>query len=107
MASGNSVFRNNRSNFNLCIQAGDERCSRFFRNGNLRLLGQIGMITGWYSPVEQAVAKGATANTPGVMEWLGLILVSFILPGVLTWLFGLLFRKIGWIKDGDLKLIEN
>ncbi len=75
--------------------------------GTCGFVGQIGMITGWYSPVEQAVAKGATAITPGVMEWLGLILVSFILPGVLTWLFGLLFRKIGWIKDGDLKLIEN
>ena len=28
----------------------------------------------------------------------------FILPAVLSWLFGLIFRKIGWIKEGDLKI---
>ena len=67
--------------------------------GTCGFVGQIGVITGWYSPVE-----GAAAITPGVWDWLGLILISFILPGVLTWLFGLFFRKIGWIKDGDLKL---
>ena len=38
------------------------------------------------------------------MDWLGLILICFILPGILTWIFGLFFRKIGWIKEGDLKL---
>ena len=31
-------------------------------------------------------------------------LICFILPAVLTWAFGLFFRKIGWIKEGDLKL---
>ena len=34
----------------------------------------------------------------------GIILLLFVLPSVLTWAFGLLFRKIGWIKEGDLKL---
>jgi uncharacterized membrane protein len=27
-----------------------------------------------------------------------------VMPAVLTWLFGLIFRKIGWIKEGDLKI---
>ncbi|MBO4510675.1 MAG: PTS sugar transporter subunit IIC, partial [Lachnospiraceae bacterium] len=34
----------------------------------------------------------------------GLILISFVLPAVLTWVFGLILRKIGWIKENDLKL---
>ena len=37
-------------------------------------------------------------------DWAGLILISFVLPAVLTWAFGLFFRKIGWIKEGDLTL---
>ena len=35
---------------------------------------------------------------------LALVLICFVLPAVLTWLFALPLRKIGWIKDGDLKL---
>jgi predicted membrane protein, putative toxin regulator len=42
------------------------------------------------------------AVTP--MDWIGLVLISFILPGVLSWLFSVLFRKIGWIKEGDMRL---
>ena len=38
------------------------------------------------------------------MDWIGLILISFILPALLTWLFALPLRKSGWIKPGDLKL---
>ncbi|MBR3705268.1 MAG: PTS sugar transporter subunit IIC [Oscillospiraceae bacterium] len=72
--------------------------------GTCGLVGQIGMITGWVSPSEEAIANGAVAITPGAMEWIGLILISFVLPAALCWAFGLLFRKIGWIKDGDLKL---
>ena len=72
--------------------------------GTCGLVGQIGVITGWVSPSEEALAKGAAAITPGVMEWLGLFLISFVLPAVLCWGFGLFFRKIGWIKEGDLKL---
>lgn len=36
--------------------------------------------------------------------WLGLILVCFVLPAVLTPLIAWPLRKIGWIKEGDLKL---
>ena len=72
--------------------------------GTCGLVGQIGVWTGWIAPSEQAVANGAAAITPGAFEWAGLFLVSFVLPAVLCWAFGLLFRKVGWIKEGDLKL---
>lgn len=72
--------------------------------GTCGLVGQIGIITGWFSPSEIAIKAGAQAITPTVIDWLGLLLVCFILPGVLTWTFGLLFRKIGWIKEGDLTI---
>ena len=72
--------------------------------GTCGLVGQIGVITGWVAPSAEAIANGAAAITPGAMDWIGLILISFVLPAVLCWAFGIFFRKIGWIKDGDLKL---
>ncbi len=72
--------------------------------GTCGLVGQIGVWTGWLSPSERALANGAVAVAPGAMDWLGLILISFVLPAVLCWAFGLLFRRIGWIKPGDLTL---
>lgn len=72
--------------------------------GTCGLVGQIGVITGWFEPSAVAIDHGAAAITPGAMDWLGLILICFVLPGVLSWAFGTLLRKIGWIKDGDLSL---
>ena len=72
--------------------------------GTCGLVGQIGVWTGWIAPSEQAIANGAAAITPGAFEWIGLILISFVLPAVLCWAFGILFRRIGWIGEGDLKL---
>ena len=72
--------------------------------GTCGLVGQIGVITGWFEPSEVAVGHGAVAIQPGFVDWLGLVLICFVLPAVLCWAFGLLFRKIGWIKDGDLAL---
>ena len=67
--------------------------------GTCGLVGQIGVYTGWVNDV----ATGAKAAiTP--FDWLGLLLISFILPALLCWGFGLFFRKIGWIREGDLKL---
>lgn len=67
--------------------------------GTCGLVGQIGLYTGWVNDV----ASGAKASITA-FDWLGMVLVCFILPGVLTWLFGLLFRKAGLIKENDLKL---
>ena len=36
----------------------------------------------------------------------GIILLMVILPALLSWAFCLLFKKINWIKDGDMKLPE-
>ena len=67
--------------------------------GTCGLVGQIGVYTGWVSDV----AAGTKAAITG-MDWLGLVLISFVLPAVLTWLIAIPLRKCGWIKDGDLKL---
>lgn len=75
--------------------------------GTCGLVGQIGVISGWFNPSQVAVSHGASAVAPGVFDWLGLFLVCFVLPGVLTWFFGQLLRKIGWIKEGDLLLEQN
>lgn len=45
-----------------------------------------------------------TTMDGGSQMWLGILLICFVLPAVLSWFFGELLRKIGWIKDGDLKL---
>lgn len=67
--------------------------------GTCGLVGQIGVYTGWISQIEAGSKAAITAG-----DWMGLILVSFVLPGVLAWLFTALFRKAGIIKDGDMKL---
>ena len=72
--------------------------------GTCGMCGPIGVITGWFEPGSDALAKGAAAISPTAMDWLGLVLICFVLPAVLCWAFGLFFRKIGWIREGDLKL---
>ncbi len=72
--------------------------------GTCGLCGQIGVWTGWLEPSEMAVSKGASAITPGAMDWLGLILICFVLPAILAPLINGLCRKLGWVRDGDLKL---
>ena len=72
--------------------------------GTCGLVGQIGVITGWYEPTEQAISAGAQAIAPGAFQWIGLILIYFVLPAILCWALGRLFRWIGWIRDGDLSL---
>ncbi len=67
--------------------------------GTCGMVGPIGVYAGWVNDV----ATGAKAAITG-FDWLGLVLIAIVLPAVLTWLFGLLFRKQGWIGEGDLKL---
>ena len=72
--------------------------------GTCGLCGPIGVWTGWLAPSEKAIENGAQAIAPAAMDWVGLALVSIVLPAILCWIFGGIARKIGWIKDGDLKL---
>ncbi len=67
--------------------------------GTCGLVGQIGVYTGWISDIE----KGIKASI-GFMDVFGLVMISFILPAVLTWLISIPMRKAGWIKENDLKL---
>jgi uncharacterized membrane protein len=67
--------------------------------GTCGLVGQIGVYSGWVADVAAGTKTAITA-----MDWIGLVLICFILPAVLTWSFGLILRKIGWIKENDLKL---
>ncbi len=62
--------------------------------GTCGMCGPIGVITGWAS----------TGHAATGFDWAGLLLICIVLPAVLGWLFGQGARRIGWIKEGDLKL---
>lgn len=73
--------------------------------GTCGLVGQIGVYTGWVNPSEAAIAKGAKAlSSVTAFNWVGLILISIVLPAVLSLVFHMIFKKIGLYKDEDLKL---
>ncbi len=73
--------------------------------GTCGLCGQIGVWTGWLAPSEKAIEKvGAVAVSPTALHWIGLIVVCFVLPAVLSVIFCQILRKIGWIQEGDLTL---
>mgnify|MGYP002902071860 FL=1 len=67
--------------------------------GTCGLVGQIGVYSGWVSDI---AAGAKAAITP--MDWIGLLLLCFILPALLSWVINLGLRKLGWVKDGDMKL---
>ena len=67
--------------------------------GTCGLVGQIGVYTGWLSDIQNGLKASITA-----FDWIGLILISFILPALITWILGMVFRKAGLIKENDLKL---
>lgn len=57
--------------------------------GTCGMVGPIGVIS-------------STEWTP--MMWIGLLLVCIILPAILSFAFNEIFRKLGWIKTGDMQL---
>ncbi len=67
--------------------------------GTCGFVGQIGVYTGWLNDIANGTKEAVTA-----FDWAGLILVCFVLPAVITLLISLVLRKIGWIKENDLKL---
>lgn len=64
--------------------------------GTCGLLGPISMILGWFG--------GEYPGTVGVLDWVGLALVCFVLPAVISLVLCEILRKLGWIREGDLKL---
>lgn len=67
--------------------------------GTCGMVGPIGVYAGWVNDVTMGVKEAITG-----MDYLAMALICLVLPAVLTWLFGLLFRKLGWIREQDLKL---
>ena len=67
--------------------------------GTCGLVGQIGVYSGWVNDIAAGTKTAITA-----MDWLGLLLICFVLPALLSWVINLGLRKLGWVKDGDMKL---
>ena len=67
--------------------------------GTCGLVGQIGVYTGWLNDI-----AAGTKSAIGIWDWAGLIGISFVFPAVLTYFIGIGFRKLGWIRENDLKL---
>ena len=67
--------------------------------GTCGFVGQIGVYTGWVNDVASGAKAGITA-----MDWTGLILISFVLPALLCPLINMGVRRLGWVRDGDMKL---
>lgn len=67
--------------------------------GTCGLVGQIGVYTGWVDDVASGAKVAITA-----FDWIGLVLISFVLPAVLSLVIHAGVKKLGWVKDGDLKL---
>ena len=67
--------------------------------GTCGFVGQIGVYTGWVSDI---AAGAKAAITP--MDWAGLLLICFVLPAILSYIFCEIIRKWGWIRENDLKL---
>ena len=67
--------------------------------GTCGLVGQIGVYTGWVNDVTSGAKSAITS-----FDWIGLIMISFILPAVITPVIHMFVRKAGLVNDGDLKL---
>ncbi|MCI6738456.1 MAG: PTS sugar transporter subunit IIC, partial [Intestinibacter sp.] len=61
--------------------------------GTCGLVGQFGTVTAM-----------TEAGKGGMMMWVGILLLNFILPAVVTLIISEFMRSKNWIKPGDLKL---
>ncbi len=66
--------------------------------GTCGLLGPIGLILGWIDP------ENGYPSEAGALQWIGLVLICFVLPALLSVLFNEILRRLGWVKTGDMKL---
>ncbi len=64
--------------------------------GTCGLLGPIGIMLGWFG--------GQYPAAVGFIDWLGLVLLCFLLPTLISLGCAWFLRRIGWIKENDLKL---
>ena len=64
--------------------------------GTCGMVGPIGVISGWFAPESTMI--------PGATDWVGLALIAIVLPAILSYVFDVVLRKMGWVKEGDMKL---
>ncbi|WP_022778809.1 PTS transporter subunit IIC [Butyrivibrio sp. AE3009] len=67
--------------------------------GTCGFVGQIGVYTGWVNDIAEGTKAAITA-----FDWIGLVLISFVLPAILSLAIHAVVKKLGWVKEGDLKL---
>ncbi len=68
--------------------------------GGMGTCGFVGIIDAFNCSV-------TTGDMPWWLFLICVILLFFVLPAVICWALGLLLRKVGWIKENDLKLDYN
>ncbi len=67
--------------------------------GTCGLVGPIGIYSGWLNDISTGAKACITA-----MDWVGLILISVVIPATIAWAINKILRRCSWIKDGDMKL---
>ena len=67
--------------------------------GTCGFVGQIGVYTGWVNDVANGTKMAITAS-----DWIGMLLICFVLPAILSAVFCRIMKKKGWIKSEDLVL---
>jgi uncharacterized membrane protein len=68
-------------------------------NGVAAGMGTCGMVgpIGCFSAMTES-------GTLDAMAWVGMLVVCIVAPAVLSLVFSEVMRKLGWIKDGYMKL---
>ena len=67
--------------------------------GTCGLVGQIGVYTGWLNEMTLGTRTAITS-----FDWFALLMISFILPALLSSIIHHFVKKAGWVKEGDLKI---
>lgn len=67
--------------------------------GTCGFVGQLGVYSGWVNDIASGSKEAITT-----FDWMGLLMISFVLPAVICPLINSVLKKIGWVREGDLKL---
>ena len=70
--------------------------------GTCGFVGQIGVYTGWLNDIAAGLKTSITA-----FDWIGLLFISIVLPAVICPCINIVLKKIGWVREGDLKQREQ
>ena len=67
--------------------------------GSAAGVGLIGVFSGWISDMAAGTKAAITS-----FDWLGLLFISFVLPAILSPIINQGCCRLGWVKNGDMKL---